>query len=159
LANNPPVTTARTSHAITIKTQSGTGPATTIGLIKQWNPVQTRDVNPIYEINIATSGDPLENIPGNMRGLTIKVQRYDLYTIPMEIAFGTSDLVFLSDQNSPFQVMETWRFPNNTYEAWNYTGCWFSNIGKNYQSDDNRMVLVDATLVYVARLKIQTPGA
>lgn len=151
MANNPPITTARTSHAITIKTQSGI----TIGLIKQWNPVQNRDVNPIYEINIQTSGDPLENIPGNMRNLTIKVQRYDLYVMPMERAFGTSNLVFLSDQNAPFQVQEVWRFPDNSFEAWVYTGCWFNNIGKNYQSDDTRMVLVDAGLTYVRRNKLQ----
>ena len=151
MANNPPITTVRTSHAITIKTQSGI----TIGLIKQWNPVQNRDVNPVYEINQMTSGDPIENIPGNMRNLTIRVQRYDLYNKPMETAFGTANLIFLSDQNTPFQVQEIWRFPDGSAEAWTYTGCWFNNIGKNYQSDDQRMVLVDAGLVYVRRQLVQ----
>jgi hypothetical protein len=148
---NPPQTTVRLSHAITIKTSNGT----TIGLIKQWSPQQNRDVNPVYELNTETSGDPYENCPGNMRNLQIRVQRYDLYTQRMEQAFGTSDLIFLTDQNRPFTCQEVWRFPDNSYEAWGYTGCWFSNIGKNYQSDDQRIVLVDATIVYVKRVKLQ----
>jgi hypothetical protein len=151
MPSNPPQTTVRSSHAITIKTADGK----TIGLIKQWNPQQNRDVNPVYEINVETSGDPVENVPGNVRNLQIRVQRYDLYTKRMEQAFGTVDLTFLSDQDRPFSCQEIWRFPDNSVEAWGYIDTWFSNIGKNYQSDDNRIVLVDATLVYRRRIRLQ----
>jgi hypothetical protein len=147
---NPPQTAVRTSHAITLKTDKGI----TIGLIKQWNPSQNRDINPIYELNVETSGDPLENVPGNVRNLKIKVTRYDLFTTKMEEAFGTSELVFLSDQDRPFTVQEIWRKPDGSSEGWQYSGCWFENIGKNYSSDDQRMVLVDASLAYVRRTKI-----
>jgi hypothetical protein len=150
MATNPPITTARTSHAITIKTDKGI----TIGLVKQWNPSQNRAITPIYELNVETSGDPLENIPGNVQNLKIKVTRYDLFTTKMEEAFGTAELVFLSDQDRPFSVQETWRKPDGTTEGWQYTGCWFESIGRNLQSDDTRMVLVDASLAYVRRIKL-----
>jgi hypothetical protein len=148
---NPPQTTVRTSHAITIKTADGT----TIGMIKQWNPAQTRKITPVYEINAVTSGDPVENLPGNVEGLTVRVQRYDLYTQRMEQAFGSSEINWLSDQDRPFTVQEHWRLPDNSIEAWIYTGCWFSSVGRNYQSDDARIVLVDGAITYLRKNKLQ----
>lgn len=150
MPSNPPQTSVRTSHAITIKTAGGL----TIGMIKQWNPAQNRDITPIYELNVETSGEPLENVPGNLKGLQIRVQRYDLWTNKMEQAFGTAELQQLSEQDRPFMVQEVWRTPTNSVEGWQYTGCWFSNLGRNYQSDDNRVVLVDATLMYVRKSRL-----
>lgn len=146
-----PNTVTRTSHAITLKTLAGA----TIGMVKQWQPALTRDVNPLYEINSATTGDPVENIPGNAKGLTIKVSRYDLYTKRFEEAFGFYAINWITDQDNPFQVQEVYKFPNNNIEAWVYTGCWFSQIGRNYQSDDQRIVMVDGTITYLKRAPVQ----
>jgi hypothetical protein len=147
---NPPQTASITSHALTIKTGAGI----VIGLIKQWQPKQDREVTPIYEINSLTSGEPVENVPGNVKGLQITVQRYDLYTKKMELAFGTSELTMLSLQDRPFLVQEIWRFPDNSLESYMYSGCYFSTLGKQYASDDNRTVVVNATLVYTRKDKI-----
>lgn len=146
-----PNTVARTSHAITLKTLSGQ----TIGLIKQWKPNLTREVTALYEINSATTGDPVENIPGNAKGLTIDIQRYDLYTVRMEQAFGSASINWITDQDNPFQIQEVWKFPNNNVEAWVYSGCWFNLIGRTFQSDDQRMVLVNAQLTYLKRNPVQ----
>lgn len=151
MPQNPPQTSVRTSHAITIKAYDGT----TVGMIKQWNPQLTRDITPIYEINAITSGDPVENVPGNVKGLTIKVQRYDLYTKRMEEAFGSQSVNWLSDADRPFSVFEHWRYPDDSIEVQQYIGCWFNQLGRNYQSDDTRVVLVDASITYLKRIRLQ----
>lgn len=149
-----PNTVARTSHAITITTVDGQ----TIGMIKEWQPALQRDVTPIYEINAATSGDPVENVPGNAKGMQIRVRRYDLYTKRMEEAFGSMAIFWITDQDNPIQVREAWKFPDNSTEVWVYDGCWFQNIGRNFSSEDQRLVLVDATLVYLKRRPVQVSG-
>lgn len=150
-AFNPPETLTRTSHSLTIKVNG-----VTIGLISGWNPQQNRDVNPIYELNVETSGLPLENIPGNVRNLTISINRFDLWVQRIEQAFGTVDLTMLSNQQSPFTVQELWTKPGGGQEVWEYTGCWFTNIGRNLRSDDNRIVNVNASLIYVYKRLVQS---
>ena len=125
----------------------------TVGVIQSWAPAQNRAITPIYEINVDTSGEPVENAPGNVGGLTIGVSRYDLYTQRMESAFGTPDVEMLGDHNNPFTVLELWRFPNGNQEGRTYTGCWFSNLGRTYSATDARLVLVNASLAYVRKLR------
>lgn len=148
MAANPPNTTVRTSHAITIRANGQT-----VGVIQSWNPGMNRGITAIYELNVDTSGEPIEKAPGNLGGLTISVSRYDLYVLRMEKAFGLSDSGMLSDQKNPFQVYEYWRLPDNSQEVWIYTGCWFSNVGRTYSATDARLVLVNGTIEYTKRLK------
>ncbi len=147
---NPPDTLVRTSHSLTIVVNGKS-----IGLINGWNPNQTRTITPIYELNAETSGLVLENIPGNVGGLTVAVSRYDIWPTRMEEVFGTVDLTMLSNQQSPFSVQERWNSPTGGLEVWQYEGCWFSSIGRAFRSDDTRIVNVNATLAYVYRSKIQ----
>jgi hypothetical protein len=148
MPTNPPNTLVRTSHALTIRASG-----ITVGVIQSWGPGQNRGVTGIYEINVDTSGEPIEKVPGNVGGLTIQVSRYDLYSRRMEAAFGTPDVEMLGSQANPFQVLELWRFPDNTQEGRVYTGCWFSNIGRTYSATDARLVLVNATIEYTRRLR------
>lgn len=147
---NPPQTLVRTTHALTIRANN-----ITVGVIQSWNVNMTRAVSHVYEINASTSGEPIEACPGNVGGLTIGVNRYDLYTRRMEQAFGTPNFEMLGDQNNPFEVRETWRFPNNAVEARAYLGCWFSQIGRNFQATDNRIVNVNASITYVRKVRLQ----
>ena len=154
---SPPGTLVRTSHSLTIRVGGHT-----IGLINGWNPTISRTVTPIYQIATyylqVRSGDPVENVPGNVTGQTIGIQRYDIYTDRMETALGTTDLMMLSSQLDPFDVVEKWQFPNTArkpgggIEFITYTGCWFSNIGRNYRSDGDRIVNVNGTLQYTRRV-------
>jgi len=151
----PPSTLVRTSHSLTIKVPDS---GVVVGLINGWNPAITRTITPIYQIAAfhigVQSGNPVEKVPGNVAGMTIAVQRYDIYKQRMEEAFGTVDLTMLSSQLSPFSVEETWLYPDgNTIERIIYGGCWFSNIGRNYRSDGDRIINVNATLEYVKRTK------
>jgi hypothetical protein len=148
MAANPPNTSVRTSHAITIRANGET-----VGVIQSWNPGMNRGITAVYELNVDTSGEPTEKVPGNLGGLTISVSRYDLYNKRMERAFGISDSGMLSDQKNPFQVLEYWRLPDNSQEVWIYQGCWFSNLGRTYSATDARLVLVNGTIEYTKRLK------
>lgn len=150
MPTNPPTTAVRTSHAMTIRASG-----LTIGVVQSWQPNMGRAISPVYELNVATSGEPIENVPGNVQNLTINIQRYDLYVRRMEQAFGTPNFEMLGDQNNPFEVRESWRFPNNAVEARAYTGCWFSSIGRTYSATDTRVVNVSATLAYVRRMRLQ----
>jgi len=150
-----PETLVRTSHSLTIRANG-----VTIGLVNGWNPTISRTITPIYQIaenhRGTFSGDPVEKVPGNVTGQTIAVQRYDIYVDRMETAFGTTDLMMLSLQDSPFEVRELWTIPDRDgggSEVVVYTGCWFSNIGRNYRSDGDRIINTNATLEYVKRTK------
>ena len=147
---NPPNTLVRTSHAITIRANG-----LTVGVIQTWNPSQNRGITPIYEINSETSGEPIEKVPGNVGGLTIGVSRYDLYKRRMEAAFGTPDVEMLGDHNNPFQVRESWRYPDGTIEARLFMGCWMSNVGRTFSATDNRVVLVSSTLEFTRVIRLQ----
>lgn len=148
---NPPHTIIRTSHAVQIL-----GPNNqVIGLISGWNTAISRDVNPIYEINIDSSGLPYEQVPGNVKGLTIQVNRYDIWTSRMEEAFGTGDITMLQQQNKPFSVIEKWTYPTGETEMYTYHGCWFTTLGRGLRSEDNRIVQVNASLVYTWKERTQ----
>lgn len=150
MPTNPPNTVVRTSHAMTIRANG-----ITIGVVQNWNVTLARQVAHIYEINSRTSGEPIEAVPGNVTGLTIGVNRYDLYASRMESAFGTPDMEMLGDQNNPFEVREAWRFPNNAVEARSYQGCWFSQVGRNYGATGDRLVMANGTITYVRKIKVQ----
>jgi hypothetical protein len=163
MPTSPPNTAVRTSHAVTIRING-----IVIGMINQWAPTHGRTITPIFELNAATSGTPTEKTPGNITGQTIGVQRYDLYTSRLEqaidktlsgIGAGTTpnpaDLNMLSDQTSPFQVLEKWQYPNGSTETVQYDGCWFSNLGRTLRSDGDRLVNVNATLEWTKRTFIQ----
>jgi hypothetical protein len=143
---NPPETLTRTAHSVSIRVGN-----VIVGLINGWNPQQSRGITPIYELNTDTSGLPLENVPGNVTNLTIGISRYDIWPKRMEQAFGTVDLRMLSDQQRPFTVQEIWKSPTGGTEIWQYEGCWFQNIGRQLRSDDARLVVVSASLMYVYR--------
>lgn len=171
-----PITKVRTSHALTIKANG-----ITVGLINGWNPAQGRTVTPVFEVGTDDSGNPVENMPGNMTGLQIAISRFDTYSRKMEQAFNTPDLTMLTRQNQPFDVMEAWLLPTGVVfsagpgitqttsagplpittsspfsdeERYLYSGCWFSNLGRTLRSDDNRIVNVNATLIYTKKVKI-----
>ena len=149
--SNPPDTLVRTGHSLTI---IANGKA--IGLINNWNPQQSRQITPIYEINSETSGLILENVPGNLQNLTIAVSRYDIWPDRMENVFGTTNLVVLANQKSPFTVQERWISPTGGLEVWLYEGCWFTNVGRAHRSDDTRLVNVNATIQYVHISKLNS---
>lgn len=146
----PPNSKTSTSHAMTI--HSG---GQMIGAINSWSPKQTLAIAQVHEFGQVTGpygfepGMPYEKIPGNVGGMTIDVNRYDLYTRRIEEVFGTIDLTVLSNDPNAFDVREAWRTPDNTN---NYTiiyqGCRFSNIGRTLQTTDDRIVKVSATIEY-----------
>ena len=165
-----PATLARTSHSLTIKVGG-----VIVGLINAWGGAQSRTITPIYEVGEVDSGNPVENMPGNVAGLTLAVSRYDIYKTRMEEAFGTPDLVMLTRQNQPFDVMEVWSFPlgryhlypygapeagtprtisSQTVERFVYQKCWFSNLGRTISATGDRIINVTATLVYTKKLKV-----
>ena len=146
-----PVTTTRTDHAISIRVDG-----VTIGQIQDWTPQQSRTVTPTYELNSATSGEVLENVPGNIGGLTIGVNRYDLYTAKMEEVWGVNfNIQMLTDQSEPISVQEKWLVPDGSPEIWVYTGCWFTSLGRNHSAQGDRITKVNASLMYQRKYRAQ----
>lgn len=139
-----PNTTVRTSHAVSIRVAG-----ITIGQIQTWNPTQSRPATPTYELNSITSGEVYENVPGNMSGLTVNVTRYDLFNKRMEQAWGPKfSIVMLSDQRNPFSVVEKWINPDGVVFTNIYQGCWFTSLGRTLSATGDRIVNVNASLVY-----------
>jgi len=174
-----PLTQVRTSHALSIRANGQT-----VGLINSWAPSQSRTLTPVFEVAVDDSGNPIEYVPGNMSGLTINVNRFDAYAARLEEAFGTRDLVMLTRQSEPIDLYEIWTVPTRDPTAFDrgaanvltsignaigksvdtsfinkerfvYSGCWFTSLGRTLSSDDNRIVNVNATLVYTKKIKVE----
>lgn len=144
-----PNTSTRTDHAISIRVSG-----ITIGQIQDWTPQQSRTVTPTFELNSATSGSVFENVPGNIGGLTIGVNRFDLYSSRMEQVWGPGfDIQMLTDQSNPITVNEKWLVPNAAPETWIYTGCWFTSLGRNHSAQGDRITKVNASLMYVKKYR------
>lgn len=140
-----PFTETATSHAIAIRSGKET-----IGRIQSWSPSQSRGIMPIYEINAATCGDVAENVPGVASGLTIQVTRYDLYIRRMEGAWGEDFDIreMLCNQSNPLTIQEKWVRPSGEFKVYVYSGCWFSNMGRQMSVQGDRIINVSATIQY-----------
>jgi hypothetical protein len=137
------------SHALTIRANGQT-----IGLIQNFSPApQVRPAAYVYELNTATSGEPVERAPGNLSGLEVTVDRYDLYTLKMETAFGTADFSMLTDQTDKFQVREVWQNPDGSTESYIYLECIFTNLGRKFMATGDRIVMCNATLAYLKKVQ------
>jgi len=145
-----PQTLTRTDHALSIRIKGQT-----IGHIQGWNPQQSRPVDHVYEINAAAPGVVCENSPGALTGLTIGIDRIDLYTKKMENCWGPNfDIVMLTDQNNPFSINERWDNPDGSIEMYTYTGCWFNSLGRAHSAQGDRITRANATLTYVRKYKV-----
>ena len=151
-----PRTRTRTSHGLLIRVASGR----VVGAINEFSHSTTRDVRDVFEINANSYGQaPVDLIPGNVTSRTISVQRYDLFQAPMEEAFGTGfEYETLADQARPFSLRTIWRSPVGSAlggrRVYEYTGCYFTRIGRTARTTDSRIVNVNAEITYVLRRRI-----
>jgi len=126
----------------------------TVGMIQTWSVRLERTITPVYELNPDTTGEPVDNVPGNIINLRVTVNRVDLYTKKMEQAFGNTDINMLSDQRNPFEIVETWKNPDGSTEMWMYEGCWFSRIERVIEVMSDRIIKATGELVYIRRRRI-----
>lgn len=150
--HNPPNTLVKSSHGIQIKVSG-----VTIGAINNWTPAPNqRAVTQVYELNPLSSGHPIDNAIGNLSGFTLAVDRYDIWTLPFELVFGGDITVedALGNQVNPFDSYQyLWR-PDGVIELTIYRKCWFSKVGRAYQSTGDRIVHVNAELTFLRRDKV-----
>ena len=155
-----PYTSTRSDHALTIQCEG-----VIIGHIQEWTPQQSLTVTPVFQIGPTRdgvrSGNVVENVPGNIGGLNISVNRYDLYLERMETIWGPGFYIdMLTDQFKPFTVTEKWQTLTNKVEGttvierWQYTGCWFTSLGRTHSAQGDRITKVNASLVYANKINI-----
>lgn len=148
-----PSTRTRTDHAMAIRVG-----ANIIGHIQDWTPQQSRTVTPVYQLDPTNTGEVAENVPGNIGGLTIGVNRYDLFLRRMEEVWGVGTpsqaLVMLTDQKFRIEVIETWNTVTDAAsgatesESWKYTGVWFTSLGRTHSANGDRITKVNAAFAY-----------
>lgn len=148
-----PNTTVRTDHCLSIHVGSGDA----IGYIQEWQPAQGRTVTPVYELNSASPGEIIENVPGNIQGLTVTVNRFDLFKSKMEEIWepGNNGWDMLLDQSAGLTILETWKNPDGTVEVYVYDDCWFTSLGRSQSATGERIVRANASLMYKRRYKAQ----
>lgn len=149
-----PTTSVRTSHAVVIRAGG-----IVVAMIQSWNPNQSMTVTPVYQLNsdsLEGTGNVFENVPGNIGGLTVSINRIDLYTRQMEQAWGpTFDIQMLTDQKIPLDVLEKWKSPTNEVKEYRYSGFYFTSLGRTISATDNRIVNVSASAMYAKVVRIQ----
>lgn len=140
-----------TSHGISIMFGGDT-----IGMIQTWNPGQTRGVASAYELRADTSGEVVEQVPGNLGGLTIGITRYDLFKKKMEQIWGFK-MIMLTDQKNAIDIKEKLLSKTDvgtTTEIFMYEKCWFTNLGRTISATGDRIINVNATLAYTRKIEI-----
>lgn len=165
----PPNTVTTTNHGLLIQVGG-----VVIGAIHSWAPSMARAVTEVYafgddstvlgqgsaagSIAAVGAGDPYENVPGNVTGLSIRVDRYDLYNKQMESQFTKPvTMTMLSDQLDPFEVVEVLKKPSAQGRGQNtstYQGCWFTSLGRTHSATDDRIVKVGAELKYTRKITV-----
>lgn len=151
-----PRTRTRTSHGLLIRVAGGR----IIGAVHQFQHRQDRDIRDIFEVEANARGyGPADILPGNQTARTLSISRYDLWQRPIEEAFGTGfEYVNLADQARPFVLRTIWRSPVNPLlggrRVYEYTGCYFRSFGRTAAATDNRVVNVQAEIVYVQRKRV-----
>ena len=143
-----PNTSTATSHGISIRVDGNT-----IGMIQTWVPAQTRPAVAVYELNAANTGKVLEQVPGNLGGLTITVTRFDLFKSRMESVWGFN-MTMLTDQVNPIEIREKMVHPDGVQEVDVYMGCWFTSLGRNLGAQGDRIINVNAALAYTTKKRI-----
>jgi len=118
----------------------------TVGLIQNFSMSQTRDVQRIFEINADSDGNCIEIVPGNISGLSVTVNRVELYTQALEEAFGIADPSMLTNQDQPFDLHEVYTRPDGVKYGYVYHGCWFSDTGRESTAEGTRIVTRNATI-------------
>lgn len=150
-----PKTQTRLSHSLTIR--SGTT-GRVVGAIKSWATQQTREVQDHFEVNPYAVGMPIDVVPQKVTSRSLRISRYDLYIRLFEEAFGTTELVVLTDQFRPLTIREVWRSPmgifNSGIRAYDFVGCWFEDIGRTLDAAGDRAVLAEATLRWTNRIQL-----
>lgn len=149
-----PQTTVRSDHALALRADG-----VTIGKVQTWVPAQSRNATDIYEFGPAFTGEIIEVVPGNQTGQTIQVTRYDLYNSRMEEVWGKNfNITTLTDQTIALELRELWLNPIDSTpyprsESWIYSGCWFTQLGRNHAVQGDRTVLVNAQIRYTKKYK------
>jgi len=149
---NPPHTLVKSSHGLQIKVNGRV-----IGSISRWTPAPIdRRFTQVYELNVLSSGHPIDNVPQNLGGYTITVTRADIWKEPFEKAFGGNIDLYeaIGRQDRPFEVYQYFYHPDGYVELIVWRGCWFSRVGRDYSSTGDRIVLVNAELTFLRRDRI-----
>ena len=179
----------------------------------------SRTIDSEYEVNASAHGMPADLVPQTVERREIRVSRYDLYPLIMEEVFGTTELITLADQASPFVVRERWVGPafdllgasqdllglapgivsgvpgnlgsqaqnaiasaiqpastavtqaltgrvgsavvntlgfiSQDIRAYEYSGCYFTDLGRQIDAKGDRVVSVEATLTWLSRRRVQ----
>lgn len=152
--NRVPNTRVVLSHGLTLRTADNRR----IGAVHEWQDRQSREVNLRFGIYPAARGQPAAIVPGRATGHTLSIARYDLYTKWFEEAFGEVDLTVLEDQRVGLRCREQWRAPisvlSQQARAYEYSPCFFTDKGRKASATDGRIVMVDATLTYLSKVRI-----
>lgn len=153
-ANKTFLDRTKTYHGVVIMTDT----QQPIGRIQSYNPkFASRTLSPIYELNWATFGRPIDYVPSKEEGRGITCNRVEVWNEEFEIAFGGSlapsqEWIDLCDQNRPFTLHEKWYKGTDDYRMWVYKGVWIASKDLDELSADGEAtVKANVEMNYVIR--------
>lgn len=155
-SGNVPRTSTRTSHGLTLRVAGGR----VIGAVNAIAHTHSRSIEEEWEIDAGAHGaSPADLVPQNVTGRQLVIGRYDLFVRNVEEVFNlTGEVVILSDQFRPFTLRTIWNSPVGIVlggrRVYEYTGCWFTDIGRNAATTDDRIINVSATIRYQTRRRV-----
>lgn len=148
-----PNTRVRLTHALSLRFNGRL-----VAACHQFDPRFRRTVDREYEIDRNATGLPAAHIGQTGEG-EATLGRYDLYFALLEETLGTREIITLCDQRKGFTLRETWRGPagilGGGVRAYEYLDCYFTDIGRTQSATDDRIVKVQASLVWRDRRRVQ----
>jgi hypothetical protein len=131
-----------------------------IGRVQTWSlaGARAREATHVYELNSSTWGKPVDIVPGRSTGYTISMARVELWNAELERALGYGAVFSdLTDQNRPFTLLEYLYRGSMLYRAWQYLGCWFTNLNEQeFGAEGDAKVSVQCDILYVTRKRIDS---
>jgi len=149
-----PNTRARMSHGYTLRTAKGTP----IGGVFATQVRQGLTIDTEWEIDVNAHGEPADMITQDLGERTFSIDRWDLNVRIMEEIFGTAELQMLTDQTNGFKLREIFRAPAGILggggRQYEYLNCKFTNLGRQQDATGDRVVRVNAELIWFGRRRV-----
>jgi len=147
-----------TYHGIAIEIPGGNGQAgVRVGRITSFTTQQLeRTFTHIRELNPATSGQPVDGVPGNADGFELAFARAEVWSEEVEQAFGVSadPLLLLTNQNKPFILDEVYFKGSELYKRYRYLGCWFTSKNTDaFDSGGDQVVRISGVIKFVNKIR------
>jgi hypothetical protein len=91
---------------------------------------------------------------------SVPISINETWKSPPGTSRGANNLMnsLLNAAGPAFEKATSYIRPADDYEVWQYSGCWFTSLGRTHSANGDRIVKVNASMVYSKKTKVYETG-